>query len=501
MTVVLAGPVLAEPVQEALQARLESLSENGTLPVVATFYSQREYRPAWTGTEGARAVLAAVEGLSSHGLEPADLPLAELRLAAAEEEPGPRRQAEREVLLTSTLARLVAQLGSGKVDPRLLYPEWNYAPPPGLRDAVATLEQVVAEPDLGQAVEALAPRSPEYAALRRALADYRKREERGGWESLPAGPSLKPGMRDARVPALRARLAAEREATAAAPGPPTVFDSALSAALARFQARHGLQPDGVLGARTLAELNVPLATRIDQIRVNLERLRWVARDQVGDHLRVDIAGYSARLQVDGQVAWDSKVVVGRPTRRTPVFRADMEHLVLNPAWVVPPTILREDVLPKVARDPGYLAAHDMRMVSLGQGRGAPYQIVQAPGPKNPLGQLKFMLPNPYTIYLHDTPARRLFQRAERAESSGCVRLEKPLELAVLLLNDPERWSREALQAELAKGRTRTVYVRRQVPVLLLYYTAEVEGGEVRFRPDVYRKDGAVLAELKRGRQS
>jgi len=494
MTAAWPGAAAAEPVQEALRERIERLQGTDLPPALTLFYLQRDYRPAWSRATQAQALVALVEAMPSHGLESADFPLEALRQAAGETDGEPGRWAEREVLFSTTLARLVAQLGSGKVDPRLLYPEWNYALPPGLLDAAATLERLVAEPDLQRAVEALAPQTPEYGALRRALAEYRQRQESGGWGRLPEGPSLKPGMRDPRVVALRARLAAEGEA-AAPRGHAAVFDGALSGALARFQARHGLPPDGALGARTVAELNVPVSARIDQIRVNLERLRWIARDQMGDHLRVDIATYTAKLQVDGQVAWDSKVVVGRPTRKTPTFRADMDHLVLNPAWVVPPTILREDVLPKVARDPGYLAAHGMRVVSQG---GGGHQIVQAPGPKNPLGRVKFMLPNPYAIYLHDTPSRRLFQRIERAESSGCVRLEKPLDLAVLLLDDPVRWNRESLQAELATGRTRTVYVKRQVPVLLLYFTAEADGdGTVRFLRDLYGRDEGVLAQLNR----
>src|SRR5574337_2055255 len=503
MTMVWAGAARAEPLQEALRGRIERVYGADLPAVLALFYAQRDYRPAWPSAEQALALVTLVETLPSHGLDTADFPLAALRQAAGETNEEPGRLAERDVLFSATLARLVRQLSSGKVDPRALYPEWNFAPPPGAPDAAATLENLLREPDLEVAVARLAPQTPEYQGLRSALARYRQLQEAGGWARLAEGPVLKPGMRDPRVPALRNRLAAEGEAGKSA-GNGAVFDEALAGAVARFQARHGLEPDGVVGERTLAELNVPVAARIDQIRVNRERLRWVARDRVGDHLLVDIAGYTARLYLNGQLAWDSKVVVGRPYRKTPAFRADMEYLVLNPRWVVPPTILREDVLPKLAGDPGYLAAHDMHVMG-GAGRahgaeairaGAPYQIVQAPGPKNPLGQIKFMLPNPHSIYLHDTPSRNLFKRTERAESSGCVRLEKPLDLAVLLLDDAGHWNRQALQAELATGRTRTVYVKYRVPVLVLYFTAEADGaGAVAFRPDLYQRDPQVLSAL------
>lgn len=511
MTLVWAGLAHADAVQDALRTRMASLHANGTLPVVASFYGQRDYHPAWRSSDQIRALLNLVEALPSHGLDPADYALPELRQAATESGGEPARRAERDVLFTTALARLTDQLASGKVDPRRLYPEWNFASPPSLGERVGLLEGLLRRDDMEQVVETLAPPQAEYRGLRTALARYRQLQEAGGWPALAEGPSLKPGMHDPRVAALRVRLEAEGEATS--PGrDPALFDDGLKAAVARFQAGHGLEPDGAVGRRTLVELNAPVAERIAQIRVNLERLRWVVRDRVGDHLLVDIAGFNARLYLGTGLAWDSKVVVGRPYRKTPAFRAEMQYLVLNPRWVVPPTILREDVLPKVAEDPGYLAAHEMRVVdrageavapesidwSRARGGDFPYRIMQVPGPRNPLGQLKFMLPNPYSIYLHDTDSPRLFQRTMRAQSSGCVRLEKPLELAVLLLDDAERWNPEALQAELATGRTRSVYVKRQVPVLVLYFTAEADAsGAVRFRPDLYGRDAQVLAGLDR----
>lgn len=504
------GVGLADSAPDVLRARVAALGGEGGNPVVAQFYGQRQYRPAWDQRDRREALVALVRGLPGHGLPTADFPLETLGRAAVETGGGAEAVAEREVLFTAGLARLARYLALGKVDPRRLYPEWNFAPALGPEEAARQLEALLQAPALGPAVEGLAPSQPEYQGLRTALERYRQLAAGGGWSPVPSGPSLKLGMVDPRVAALRARLQAEGEALAVAPGAATTYDAGLQTAVARFQARHGVEPDGAVGKRTLAELNVPAAGRVDQIRVNLERLRWVARDRVGDHLMVDIPGYAARLYLGGQRVWDSKVVVGRPFRKTPAFRADLAYLVLNPRWVVPPTILREDVLPKLASDPGYLAAHEMTVVDGAghpveaaaidwqhyRGGGFPYQIVQVPGPENPLGQIKFMLPNPHAIYLHDTPSRRLFQRTERAQSSGCVRLEKPLDLAVLLLNDPARWSREALEAELATGTTRSVTVKRRVPTLVLYFTAEADG-EVRFRPDLYGRDGAVLAGLDR----
>jgi L,D-transpeptidase YcbB len=312
------------------------------------------------------------------------------------------------------------------------------------------------------------------------------------------------------VAELRRRLHAGGDLAAAEDG--DVFDAELESALRRFQARHGLEADGAVGRASLAALNVPVAERIAQVRANLERLRWIARELAGDYLLVDIAGFNAQLWLDDTLAWQARVVVGRPFRRTPEFRAPMKYLVLNPEWNVPPTILREDVLPKVIRDPAYLQQHDMRVYDRAgraldpaaidwsqyrdRPRAFPHQIVQAPGRQNPLGSIKFMFPNEHSVYLHDTPSRALFDRTVRAFSSGCIRIDRPLELATLLLDDAQRWSVQQLQEAIATGRTQTVPVRRSVPVLLLYFTARASAaGEPQFRPDLYGRDGPIIKAL------
>jgi murein L,D-transpeptidase YcbB/YkuD len=309
---------------------------------------------------------------------------------------------------------------------------------------------------------------------------------------------------------LRSRLRAGGELVADAEG--AAFDAQLEGALRRFQSRHGLEADGVAGRATLAALNVPVADRIAQVRANLERLRWVARELAGDYLLVDIAGFNAQLWLNDAPAWQARVVVGRPFRTTPEFRAPMKYLVLNPEWNVPPTILREDVLPKVVRDPRYLQQHQMRVLDRAgrpldaaaidwasyreRPRAFPHQIVQAPGQDNPLGSVKFMFPNEHSVYLHDTPSRALFDKTVRAFSSGCIRIEKPLELAILLLDDPQRWSEQPLLDAIATGKTQTVPARRTVPVMLLYFTASAGAdGELQFRPDLYGRDGPIIKAL------
>jgi murein L,D-transpeptidase YcbB/YkuD len=513
----------ADPSAETLQLRVEQLRAGQDVRVdgariaartlIPEFYERRAFRPAWNRPGRAEAMLAVVEASREHGLDPGDYHAETLRRLASAGPPGdPRALADRDLLLTDALVRLAYHLRFGKVNPRELYPDWNFTRALGAIDPAQAIGAAVAAPDLRAAVEAYAPQLPQYRALQAGLAWHRAIQARGGWALVPAGPALKRGMRDARVAALRQRLSASGDLPTDAAPEPLLFDVALEASVRRFQARHGLATDGAAGRRTIEALNVDVARRIDQIRVNLERMRWVAQDLKGDFLIVDIAGFEAWLYLGGKPAWTSRVVVGRPYRRTPVFRAAMKYLVFNPTWTVPPTILREDVLPKLAKDPGYLAKNGMQVVddrgrpvdttridwARYPGEGFPYHIVQEPGDDNSLGRIKFMFPNRHTVYLHDTPTKSLFDRTERAFSSGCIRIERPIELAVLLLDDAERWSAERVREAIAAGETRTVLVKREVPVMLLYFTAAPDGADgVAFRPDLYGRDGPVLAALAR----
>ncbi len=508
---------------EALRQRVETLRAAGddrigagsapARALIASLYERRGFAPFWSDPRRADALLAAIDASSTHGLDPRDYHaelLVRPRTSAAGDAYHERASAERELLLTDAYVRLAYHLHFGKADPRALQPGWNFARSLDGADPADALSRLLAAPDPATALEDLAPRLAQYRALRDALARLRAIEQRGGWPRVDDGPALETGSAGPRVQQLRERLLAGGDLPAGAGD--AGFDQDLQAAVRRFQARHGLDTDGVVGRATLAALDVPVGARIAQVRANLERLRWVARELGGDYLLVDIAGFRAELWLDHELAWQARVVVGRPYRTTPEFRAPMKYLVLNPEWNVPPTILREDVLPKVIRDPGYLGRHRMRVLDhagrpvdpasidwqryRGEPRGFPYQIVQAPGQDNPLGGIKFMFPNEHAVYLHDTPTWALFDRSVRAYSSGCIRIDRPLDLAVLLLDDRQRWSREQLQQAIAAGETLTVPARRTVPVMLLYFTAvAATDGEVEFRGDLYDRDAPILRAL------
>jgi L,D-transpeptidase YcbB len=519
----LGGVVTDATASEALRHRIEALrgggehrigaGSAGARDLIATVYERRGFAPLWSDRSRAEALLKSIEASASHGLEPRDYhaPLLAAAASAAETAADPEQaQAERDLLLTDAFVRLAYHLYFGKADPRSLQQGWNFARRLEGTDPAGALASLLEAPDPAASLENLAPRLAQYRDLRGALARLRGIGQRGGWPGVSGGPKLERGSTGPRVRQLRERLQASDEL---APGAANeLFDEALEAAVLRFQTDHGLEADGVVGPATLAALNVTVAERIAQLRANLERLRWVARELRGEYLLVDIAGFSAQLWLKDSLVWQARVVVGRPFRKTPEFRAPMKYLVLNPEWNVPPTILREDVLPKVTRDPAYLQRHQMRVLDpagravdpagigwqsyRGRPRAFPYQIVQAPGQDNPLGRIKFMFPNEHSVYLHDTPSRALFDKAVRAFSSGCIRVDQPLELALLLLDDPERWSRPQLLERIASGTTQTVPLNRAVPVLLLYFTATAEAdGRIRYRPDLYQRDGPIIRAL------
>jgi murein L,D-transpeptidase YcbB/YkuD len=469
-------------------------------PVLRRLYT--DDLPRWT-EERIDALRAAIAHTSTDGLDPQDFLAAQLEMKLP--------PAERELLASEALARVAFTLRYGKANPLALDPNWNYSRTFGTTNPALWLHETITRGDLGTQLQSLRPPGRYYAALTTALAEHRALQARGSWPLVPAGDTLKPGMVDPRVPLLRARLTASGEfAQPVAPQENTIYDAPLIAAVEAFQQRHGLAVDGAVGRGTLAALNVPLATRIDQIRINLERLRWVFRDLGEEYVAVNIAGYQAVYFRDGEVRWRGRAIVGRPYRQTPIFRDELSYLELNPTWTVPPTILREDILPKLRQNPAYLREKKLRVVDPNGGAVSAsnidwrrvsatnfrYFLRQDPGPDNALGRIKFMFPNAHAVYLHDTPARELFAQPERSFSSGCIRIEQPLDLAVELLDDPQRWNLATLNAALDTRRTQRVNLPSRVPIMLLYLTVfPDETGHLQFRRDIYSRDSGVLQAL------
>jgi L,D-transpeptidase YcbB len=515
---------VADPSAEAIRVRVDELRYAREYAVrgdrviladgVAALFEERQFAPAWSNGARLDHLIAALRDVEQDGLDPADYHLATLQALRTELRApaglAAEERADLELLATDAMALALFHLYGGKVDPVKLSTQWNYPTRPArTSDARALLARAL---DTGRIVETFIEVRPQHVWYRRGreqLREYRRLAAAGGWPVLPDGPTLKPGMSDPRVPVLRRRLEITGDMGVARISEPELFDAGLETAVKHFQVRHGMTSDGTVGPGTRAAMNVPVNARIDQLRVNLERGRWVLHEIKGEFVLVDIAGFDVAYFRNDEPIWTSKVVVGRPYRETPVFKSEITYVVFNPTWTIPPGILAKDTLPAVKRDPGYLARHRIRVidrtgreVSPGSvdwsrySNSIPYQLRQDPGPDNSLGLVKIMFPNPYLVYLHDSPAKSLYDRDERAFSSGCIRVAKPFELTGLVLNDPAQWNAESMQAVIATGKTRTVNLAKPVPVLILYWTAQpTPDGQIVFRNDVYGRDAPTLAAL------
>ena len=482
--------------------------------VLPELYTRAGFTRLWPDRAAQEELLRAIRDSAGDGLDPEDYLLSTLERSGAETNaPGASVHTliEHDILLTEALIRLLYHLMFGKIDPKTFDPHWNFTRTVVHREErAAFLQDLIASGEIYARIEREKPRHGFYNRLRDAYARERERTAHGGWPAVPAGPTLKPGARDPRVPALRARLAATGELPPGTGVSSPEFDATVEAAVEVFQARHGLDADGAVGAATLAELNVPVEARLEQMRVNLERGRWLLHDLPPTFVVVNVAGFEVYFLRDSEVVWTARAQVGRPYRQTPIFRSELTYLVLNPTWTVPPSILAHDVLPAQRRDPSYLARKGLKVIdrsgrvvpassidwSTATARNFRYNLRQDPGPENALGRIKFMFPNPYAVYMHDTPSRSLFEKSDRAFSSGCIRVERPLELAELLLAGQTGWDQTALARAIAEGKTRAVTLAAPVPVLLSYWTAWVDrSGTLQFRRDLYGRDARIVAGL------
>ncbi len=521
---------LTEDVREHIRTRVEAerrglepfdVRDGGihTSASVMPFYENRNFAPVWIDSDGPTAavdsLLAALRQADREGLNPRDYHVETIsslqRKRRTAETPSPRRLSDLELLCTDAFFLYTSHLLSGHVSATKITPSWNV--PHRQADLRQLLTDVSKSGTVADALASVRPQQPEYDALVGALQRYRTYAADGGWPPVPDGPTLKQGASDDRVVRLRERLAVTDDRISA-DSSSTEFDAALHEAVLRFQERHGLDTDGVVGPATRKALNVSARERVQQLLVNLERWRWLPGTLGPRHVLVNIAAAELQLVENGEETLTMRVVTGRPYRQTPVFSDEISYLVFNPYWHVPHSIATRDQLPEIQKDRSYL---DRLQLKVFQGWGTnaqpvdpsaidwarlsqnhfPYRIRQEPGPHNALGRVKFMFPNRHNVYLHDTPSRGLFAKAERTFSSGCIRLERPIELAEHLLSDHPQWSPQRIQSVLkTPSAEQSVPLRTRVPVHLQYWTAWADpDGTVHFRNDVYQRDGAVLKAL------
>jgi murein L,D-transpeptidase YcbB/YkuD len=399
--------------------------------------------------------------------------------------------ADVDILLTEAFARYATDLARGTLNPDSAGLKWRI---PRGNVPKGNLLRVLAKGTDPEAVLArIRPIAPQYPRLMKLLASLQEAKQKGGWVTVPEG-DVKRGASDSVViTALRSRLSASedpREATLAQRGAatPAVYDQDLFLALKHFQERNGIDGDGALGPKTLEELNHPIDERIAEVRLNMDRWRWLPHDLGKMYVMVNVAGFEMSVIENNRVIEEMNVVVGQEGWETPIFADTMEHLVVNPYWNVPASILGEE-MGNLANDPDYLARNNFERTSDGGLR-------QRPGPKNALGQFKFMFPNKDNIYLHDTPADQLFSRASRAFSHGCIRLERPRDLAYLLGEKLAGQSPRQIDALVATGNERWIKFRKKIPIYILYFTTWVdEDGTIRYHHDVYGHDKAIEGQV------
>src|SRR5262245_37000063 len=375
-------------------------------------------------------------------------------------------------------------------------------------DPLSQLQRALADKRVAESLSELVPTTPDYLALQRVLAEYREQAARGGWPRVPANVKLKPGQSSSFVPALAARLAASGDftGTEAPSNELSRYGPDLQDAVKRFQRRHGLTDDGVVGPELVAELNVPIEARIRQIELNMERWRWLPRELGDPHILVNIPEMRLDVWDHGTSSISMRVVVGKTDTPTPIFNDRMTYIVFAPFWNVPADIAQNETLPSALNDPGFLTRTNMEVVdSSGRAVSAreidlsspdKYRFRQRPGTSNALGLVKFMFPNQFNVYLHDTPADSLFSRASRSFSHGCVRVEEPEKLAEYVLRNQPEWTPDRITEAMHAAEERVVKLKTAIPVYLGYWTARVTTDHVvQFRKDVYGIDARQTAKL------
>lgn len=494
---------------------------------LSAFYRKRKFRPAWIlqgrfARPEAWELADAVNKCDREGLDPADYRIASLdsllpvfgRRFYWGAGPSPELAAVLDMLLTDAYLRLGAHLLAGRVHPLSLADQWHISEEE--TDLAAYLEHALAERDeVRESLRRLAPSHPEYGILKWWLTEHRKIQSRGGWPAVPKGGILALGDTGSRVTSLCRRLALSGDLEAWDPEAcGRSFDSSLVAAVKRFQGRHGLAATGRVDEATLRDLNVTVEDRIDQIRLGLECWRWLPRDLGERHARVNIADFSLTAWKGDKVELAMRVVVGRKEDSTPVFSDRIVSVSLNPSWNIPESIAKEEILPELKADPTYLERQGMELLTSWSERGEAlrpdtidwsevtpetfrFRIRQKHGEGSALGKVKFVMTNPFNIYLHDTPSKAYFAGHRRALSHGCVRVERPVELAEWILA-PD-WNRESLLKEIAKGEPTILPAPgKGMPVHILYWTAftDAEGG-IQFRRDIYGWGRRMERDLQR----
>ncbi|WP_339812814.1 L,D-transpeptidase family protein [uncultured Imperialibacter sp.] len=512
---------------EAIRLRLETAQAYGQMrlgdePVfcintLPEFYVSRDFQPLWITTgdkyQKAKEMLSIIGDAEAEGLTPDDYHyariLTSLNHSIRHDSVGRFELIKLELLLSDAFFLYTSHLYYGKLNPETADPEWKAKRKTDSFDFAGYLTEAVESGKLREYTQMLAPRLPEYAVLKSFLDYYREVVARGGFPNVPAGDKLQRGDSSERIVAIKKRLYMGSNVEIKDGNMSPFFDDDLEAALKIFQRRNGLGADGVAGVKTVELLNVPAEKRIQDIKINMERLRWLPEDLGERYILVNLGSFELEIFDKASRTYDSEVIIGKTYRKTPIFSSKMTYLVLNPTWTVPPTILKSDILPEARKDPSVITRKGLKVLRSDgtevpladvdwpnvSSTNFPYMLRQPPGPTNALGDVKFMFPNPYSVYIHDTPSREMFNKSERAFSSGCIRLKNPLNMAAYLLAGT-KYTREEIGKIVQTRVETTITLPKPLDVHILYLTAWVsESNSLRFGVDIYERDARIAKGL------
>lgn len=488
---------------------------------IPEFYKSRNYQPAWNEYEVFIELLKAVEGVEANGLLPEDYHIS--AIDSLEQKIVSNRKkdqynlhwvAEFDLLITDALFTYAYHLLYGKTNPLTFDASWNFNRkefPPGMVDS---LTAAIEKRDIVQRLKNTEPSFTGYSKMKDALALYKYIAQNGGWGTIKSNQVLKRGESSEVVPQIRKRLLLTGDLTDTLSIENSVYDDSLYNDIKRFQKIHGLNNDGVIGKNTYAIFNIPVEKKIELLKVNMERNRWVSHAFSDDFILVNIAAFEAYVFDNKQRIHTTKTMVGKTYHQTPIFTAKLDYVEFNPTWTVPTSIFKREMIAKIKADSNYLSRNHLEVITfkgevvdastlnfneLTPSTSFPYMLRQKPGPWNALGQVKFIFPNKFSVFLHDTPSRSLFAREDRSLSHGCIRVENPLNFAEVVLRETE-YTNEKINEIIKNEETHRVLLDSKPDVMLLYLTVSLgENGDLRFFKDVYNRDQKVYEALKKGK--
>lgn len=512
--------------QSFANSESDVLANSAYAAEIQSFYADREYLEVWLlngslSKEG-KDLLAQIQDSKYDGLQPSDYHLEQIAALSSNPEKenkkfrnlSPDEKVQLELLLTAGFFDLAHDLEKGKVNPATLDPNWKFEAKETEISYSEMLKEIAAGASVDKTFERLYPDSELYASGKEAIKELYKIQEKDTltWDFAKVDGAIKVGERHEAIPALRKRLIFWDFLKPYEVEDPTLFDSEMEAGLQRYQETNGMNPDGVIGSLVAESLNNSPQNLIDIASVNMERLRWMpAIDWSQEMVLVNIANYQLDYMQKKDTAFTAKVIVGKEYSESPTFTAPMSYIVFSPYWNIPPSITQDEIIPAIEANGDYLSQKNMEVVN-GDGemvnaskvnwsKDTAYRVRQKPGGDNSLGLVKFMFPNEYNIYIHDTPARSLFDKETRALSHGCIRIQHPEQFAKILLDDAE-WDDEKIQEAMHQDEEEVVKLDRKIPVVLLYMTFWADkDGKANFRSDVYDRDAALLKALRASKSS